>query len=144
MALTPEAELLGSGPSYPLRPASRGLPDLVMAQGEEAVASSFRFLLRTEQRELPHDPALGLVFQRFKHRAMNNRLRRDIFSVINASLLDGEPRVTTVSAEVGLPVIGTRADIEISYEIITRQNRRNAVLNPSVGGEDILKITSEE
>jgi len=140
MVLSPETELLGSGPSYPLRASSRGLPDLVVAEGEEAVASSFRFLLRTEQRELQHDPALGLAFQQFKHRAMDNRLRRDIFSAIGSSLGSAEPRATKVLAEVDLPLTGTRADIEVSYEIITRQVPGNAVLNPSVGGEDILQI----
>jgi phage baseplate assembly protein W len=143
MALAPDVELYGSGPSYPLRASSRGLPDLVVAEGEEAVASSFRFLLRTEQRELLHDPALGLAFQRFKHNAMDNRLRREIFSAINGSLLSAEPRVENVSAEVGFPVQGTRADISIAYDLITRQVDNNGVLNPSVGGEDILNITEE-
>ena len=107
MALSPETELLGSGPSYPLRASSRGLPDLVVAEGEEAVSSAFRFLLRTEQRELQHDPALGLAFYRFKHRAMDNRMKRDVFAAVSASLGSGEPRARKVAATVDFPLTGT-------------------------------------
>lgn len=143
MPFDPAVELLGSGPAYPLQAAPSGLPDLVVAEGEAAVESAFRLLLRTETRELPHDPTLGLAFRRFVHNKMDNRLREEVFNAINGSLMDGEPRVRNVASQVDFPIQGTLADIEVSYEIITTQVPNNGVLDSGVGSDTVLEITEE-
>jgi phage baseplate assembly protein W len=141
MAVNAKTQLLGSGPAYPLRAASSGLPDFELAEGVAAVESAFGFLLRTAPMDLVHDPALGINMTRLKHRHVDADTERSVRDSVASSLSDGEPRVLNVEADITRRPSENRLDVLVSYELIQAQVPENLVLNPPETHEDALNIT---
>ena len=74
---------------------------------------------------------------------MDDRLRDEVFGTINASLIDGEPRIRDVEASVEFDNQRNVMDTEVSFDFIARQVQNNLLLNPNQGEEDILLITEQ-
>ena len=144
MASDPTTNFLGSGPAYPLRAGKRGLPDIDLAVGVDAVGSAVAFLLRTTAGELGMDPNLGMDPDVFRFRGANNRTKNEMHDAINASLRDGEPRIESPNARITIESRTRKADIQIDFDPITRQVARNRVLLPARTHRDALSAFNED
>lgn len=138
----PTTDFLGSGPAYPLRAGTRGLPDIDLAVGVPAVRGAVALLLRTAPGELPWDPALGIEPEIFRFDQADARSKNEAHDAINASLGDGEPRLASPNARITVEPRNRKMDIQVDFTPITRNVRRNRVVLPSRSHRDALTAFS--
>lgn len=143
MALPSAKQFLGTGPAFPMRKGARGLPDIALSSGKDAVRDAIEYLLLTFPGDLPFDPRLGLDPDQFRFDP-NNQLTEDtIREAIAISLSEAEPRVRDVEADITRDSEGGIADVSIAYDLIRQQVQGNLVRLPRQEQDDSVRPNSD-
>ena len=134
-------DFLGAAPAYPFRIGNGGLPDLEFTRGERTIRSVVEFLLLTAPGDLPYDPALGLDPETLRFDPTDLRAAQDAQELVRASLIDAEPRMKDVSADIRADPERNTLDVNVRYGVIDRQVEGNLVVIPQGGHGDVTRVT---
>ncbi len=141
MAAREATEFLGSGPAFPFRVGKEGLPEIEFSRGRAAVRAAVEFLLKTFPGELPFDPALGLDPESLRFDPTDLRATLDAHQLVQASLVEGDPRIVHVQADVRPEPRNDLMNIGVTFDIIEEQVAENHVILPEGGHDDVLRDT---
>lgn len=137
-------EYLGTGPSNPMLPGPKGIPDITLSKGKDAVRDAVRYLLQTFPGDLPWDPLLGLDPEQFRFDGLDEITEDEIRQSIEISLGDAEPRILNVEAVVERDVEGRIMNVDIHYDLIRSQVDDNRVILPLPEHDDAVRPVSDQ
>ena len=140
---TPATEFLGTGPSLPLRISGKGLPHLDLSTGAQVVREAVQYGLLTFPGNLPFDPRYGLDPEQFRFDPNDANSEDEIREAIAITLVEGEPRVDNVLADVQRDQEGGVSDVSIEYDLITEQVPENLVRLPRKVQDDTVRPDSD-
>jgi phage baseplate assembly protein W len=143
MATPTGKEFLGTGPSFPMRIGGRGLPDIELSSGLDAVRDAIQYLLSTFPGELPFDPRVGLDPEQFRFDPNDQETEDAIRESIAISLIEVEPRVRDVEVDITRDEEGGVSDVSISYTVISEQVEGNLVRLPRRAQDEAVRPDSD-
>lgn len=137
-------EFLGTGPSNPMVPGPKGIPDIQLSKGKDAVRDAVRYLLQTFPGDLPWDPQLGLDPEQFRYDPLDDITEDEVRQSIEISLGEAEPRVIEIEAVVERDLDNKILDVHISYALIRSQVSDNRVILPLPEHDDAVRPVSDQ
>ena len=126
-----------------MRISGRGLPDLDLSKGQQAVKDAIRYLLLTFPGDLPFDPRMGLDPEQFRFDGNDEGSEDTIREAIAVNLTLIEPRVDEVVVDVDRDPDGGIADVSIEYNVIREQSALNLVRLPRRQQDEAVRPNSD-
>lgn len=142
MSVDPTKAFLGSGIAFPFRTGGGGLPELVLANGEDLVEDVINFLLRTTPGDLPWDPELGLDPEVLRFDPTDLDSAVDARTRIERALAEGEPRLADVEVETRREPSRELLDVGATFRVIESPTPENDVRLPQRGQQDVLRAAA--
>jgi hypothetical protein len=119
-------DILGRGVRFPFRPGTDGRFSLI--DGEDLVAQSIRMILSTALGERQHRYEFGSDLPRLIFEPVTSSTMVELEQASRVALRDWEPRIRVREiTAVEDPVLESKVNLTIVYDIPQTNNRRNLV-----------------